>query len=136
MYRWDDRLRLGVSEIDHQHQELFRIAGKIEGLLHEQAGDLPRRIRLLGETFRYLESYSREHFAAEEAFQQEIGYAGYPDHKKIHDGFLQAVDSSKLRLEKAGYSMEETNAFLEWFGSWLYNHIMNEDQKILQNSST
>ena len=134
-YRWDDGLCLGVSEIDRQHQELFRIAGKIERLVHEYAGDLPRRIRLLEEAFRYLESYAREHFAAEESFQLESGYAGYSAHKEVHDGFLRSVVALKLKLAGNGYDMDTTSNFLEWFASWLYNHIMNDDRKIVDGRS-
>ena len=139
MYRWSDALRIGNSEIDHQHKELFRIAEKVEGLLDDckphlsGKKDADREQRILQETIKYLKSYTRKHFAAEEVFQQKIGYAGYEAHRKIHRDFVAAVEQMEEKVYEEECSDESVKNFLDWFSDWLRDHIMREDQRIIED---
>ena len=141
MYRWNDELYIGNSVVDSQHKTLFKIAEKVETLMKDcrpsGAGtkDTARQKRVLQETIKYLKSYAIEHFAAEEAFQQEIGYERYEAHKKIHDNFIASVEQMEQRIYENDCGDEYVKQFLDWFSAWLYNHIMHEDQRIVKKQS-
>ena len=138
MYHWSDNLCIGDPVIDRQHRELFKVAEKVEALIEDcgphQTGtrDTARQQRVLQETIKYLKSYTLEHLATEEAFQREIGYKGYEEHKKIHDGFVETAKRMEQTIYDNDCSSECVSQLLDWVSAWLYNHIMHEDQKILE----
>ena len=138
MYHWNDDLCIGNSEIDDQHKKLFKIAARVEELIDECNSnpfgkkDTARQQRVLRETIKYLKSYVIEHFSAEEAFQLRIGYKEYKNHKKIHDNFAAEVERMEKKVYEDGCSDECVRNFLNWFSEWLYNHIMQVDQKIIE----
>lgn len=79
---WTPALSVGVEEIDGQHRELFRRAGRLlDGI---RRGD-PEEI---DELVEYLHRYAISHFGAEEAAMRETRYPGYARHKAEHDRFI------------------------------------------------
>jgi hemerythrin len=121
---WTESLSVGVEEIDEQHRELFRRAGRLlDGLRRGEADEIAALIE-------YLHEYAVTHFGAEEAFMREKRYAGYARHKAEHDGFI-----SKLLAVAGEHDRKGAGAFLavkmsHWLAQWLENHVSVTDAEL------
>lgn len=125
---WNDKFKIGVEVVDKAHAKLFRITKKLLELSAD-TGTNPGTFR---EGIKYLEAYSMTHFSEEEAYMRSIRYAGYAQHKRIHDNFRdRTLVSLKKDLELSHYSSAAIQRFVEAMNSWLKTHIMQEDQAIV-----
>ena len=79
--QWQDRFCIGVDIVDQAHRRLFTIVQKIMDLYVERHEDKFACV----EGIKYFKAYALKHFAEEEAYMREIGYAGYAHHKRLHD---------------------------------------------------
>ena len=75
--KWNDRFNIGVASIDHAHQKLFSIVGKLVALNEDET----KQQHACKEGIKYFKSYTLKHFADEEAYMQSINYSGYAMHK-------------------------------------------------------
>lgn len=128
VYKWDDRYRIGEPSIDSQHRKIFQICDRI--MKNFQYYDEERNQRTITEAVKYLKNYTIEHFANEEAYQQSIGYEGFPGHHQKHEEFTKTILEQEKILEKSGYTPEEVGQFVEIVNNWLVEHIMRSDQAI------
>ncbi len=122
---WTQDLAVGISEIDNQHQEIFR---KINNLL--EACNVGKGKLAVGEVIDFLGNYVVEHFGAEEKYMQEYNYPDYPLHKQMHDDFVKRFKELKEDYEKNGVAVNlviQTNKFVV---RWLNEHIRNVDKKL------
>ena len=71
--RWDEGLRLGVEEIDAQHQALLGHCNELVEAIRQGHG-----AEALGKTMAKLRDYTATHFAAEERYMERIGYPELP----------------------------------------------------------
>ena len=107
----DDDFRIGVSDIDDQHDEILQ---KIEEL---KTTDNPAAVA------RILLAYVGKHFDDEERVMQRIGYTGYKEHKQIHDNFRKKVVHIVAQIDKPGMLKK-----LQLYTSaWIVEHIQTED---------
>lgn len=127
---WDDSLSLGVENIDNDHKQLFAILHHVLKLL--ATGEQDRREFACREALDFLEKYTRRHFAREEAFQRELGYAGYEMHKALHDNLCRVtLPDMNRELEEKNFSQDAVERFVGIFTGWLMWHVMIEDQAIV-----
>ena len=110
--------RLGIDEIDVQHQNLFRIANRLNadlapGQLYEELMNLYR--------------YTREHFTAEEALMRKWQYPDYLDHKRLHDQLLGTLNTTAAEVAREPEKLPQLQAFL---ANWVVGHIQDQDQRI------
>ena len=127
MIVWNDSLRLGVEEIDKQHEELFeRVNGFISAC--EQGAKAPVVIRLM----QYMQSYVRDHFEQEEALQQRVGYTAFEEHSGFHDEFRARLEvlAEKVTTGEDEDVIRHANEMATLCENWLVGHVMNEDQQI------
>lgn len=83
---WNEAMRIGVPEVDFEHEELIGVINTLGELL--QTGDAPETVRsLLGEIHAQIEG----HFALEEKIMRECGFMGYEAHKEDHDRLLEQI---------------------------------------------
>ncbi|HEX9242363.1 MAG TPA: bacteriohemerythrin [Anaeromyxobacter sp.] len=121
---WTPAMSVGNEEIDAQHQELFRRAGKLlEGLHRGEPGEI-------GELVDYLHRYAVTHFGAEEAAMRDARYAGYARHKAEHDRFI-----GDLLVLAAEHEQKGGGAFLalrvdHWLRGWLREHVSGTDTEL------
>ena len=126
---WKEKYRLGVSQIDEQHIELFaRVTDFLEALHGE--GPWEDKVAEVKKTMAFMQQYVVVHFASEEALQRRIGYSGYERHHKIHGEFTADIAASAKRFEEHGYDEESVKALAGKLLAWLINHVAAEDQKI------
>ena len=134
MYKWDESYCIGQPMIDEQHHTLFQICWRIINIFKDN--DQEKNHRAVMEAIKYLKNYTMEHFAQEEAYQQSIGYEGFPEHKQIHENFKQTVLEWETILEESGYTQANVEQFVEILNEWLAEHIIHADQAIRPGSGS
>ncbi len=120
---WSDALVLNVEKIDQQHQELVMLLTHLHEIA-SHATDQHEIGHILGE----LINHTARHFKTEEDLMIKHKYAGYDEHKKIHDDFVKTcLDlQTKIIKNKAKLDME-TLLYLKTF---LSAHILGQDTKL------
>lgn len=117
----------GISLIDEEHKELFRIIGEVQRVIrdeyvHDKYDEI---VHLLEE----LRDYTKFHFADEEKYMQSIQYEGLDAQKRAHDAFVARLEA--MNFEHIDEHQQETlEEMLEFLTEWLVNHIMNSDKRI------
>lgn len=122
---WNEKLATGNSNIDNQHQELFRRFDSLLAACNQRKGKEEVHNLLL-----FLGDYVKTHFSMEEALQKSNNFPGYPDHKKEHDGFIREFDKleEQLKLEGTSFSLViQTNQTMV---NWLIKHINRMDKEM------
>lgn len=125
--QWQDRFNIGVEVIDQAHRRLFSIVQKILELYVERHEDKFACI----EGIKYFKAYTLKHFAEEEAYMREIGYAGYLPHKRLHDRMKrETLPQLEQALYASDFSTETVQRFIGVCTGWLTGHIIIEDRAI------
>ncbi|MEW5774257.1 MAG: bacteriohemerythrin [Thermodesulfobacteriota bacterium] len=121
--RWDERLELGVEEIDDQHKALVGYCNDLVAAV--RAGRGPQAVaRIMGR----LREYTVAHFAAEERHMQRIGYPELERRRAVHADMTGRVKDFQHRIcQHDAPDPAEVRAFLK---EWLIGHILGQDLKI------
>lgn len=126
--QWQDRFNIGVEIVDQAHHRLFSIVQKILNLYIERHEDKFACV----EGIKYFKAYALKHFAEEEAYMREIGYPGYPAHKRLHDKMRQeTLPELERLLYESDFSTEAVQRFIGVCTGWLTGHIIIEDRAII-----
>ena len=132
---WRDKYALGVPAVDEQHRELFlRVESFVTTL--RLAEEWEEKVQRVNETLEFMKSYVVEHFCDEEAYQQRIGYPGYPAHKKAHDDMVAYVLSVSEEYMRSGCDEQLMQRFAGKLLAWLINHVADDDQQIAAYAAT
>jgi hemerythrin len=119
--QWQDDFSVRVKEIDDQHKGLIEMINSLhEAMLSNKARDLQTK------TINGMVDYAVKHFALEERYMKQFGYAGYQKHKAEHDQFAGKALDLKARMEKAGFVL--TLEILNFLRDWLRDHILKVDK--------
>lgn len=126
---WKDSYRIGVEEVDRQHQELFERLDNFITVLRSD-GDWEPKIPEIKKTLNFMGEYVEEHFDSEEKYQEEIKYPEREEHKEIHEKFKNEIANFAEKFEDEGYEKDLALEFSGKLMTWLINHVANTDQKI------
>ncbi|MBV6272094.1 bacteriohemerythrin [Alcaligenaceae bacterium CGII-47] len=120
-YPWSAELEVGIDTIDRDHQKLVQLIND----LHESM-TLGHSKEVLGSTLDELIFYTQDHFYREEQIMKNAGYAGYAQHKQIHDQLVKKVADFRdsYRAGRSMVSIELSNFLRDWLSS----HIMKTDK--------
>jgi hemerythrin len=118
---WTTDYSVGDSEMDSQHQKLFRMLSDFHAALLAS-----NREESLKKTIHDLIGYTHTHFSAEERLMQEIGYPDLAAHKQAHGELVRKVMEMDARLRKGE---QIAGDMLEFLVDWLTKHIMGMDKK-------
>jgi hemerythrin len=128
LFAWDQKYSVHNTQIDGQHQELFRLANELHEAMTRGLG----RDRI-GQTLTRLISYTRSHFESEEGLMRSTKYPDYTAHKKEHDDLTKQVLQLKAEFDAGEQTVTmETMQFLR---NWLDKHIRISDSKIAAHVS-
>jgi len=117
---WEDKLSVGVDEMDKQHQTLIV---KINSLIDQlEAGDTGKILS----SFEELAGFVVQHFTEEEQLMANAGFPGLEGHKLIHKNLLEQVGGFKGEIESGDLDSKKLVNFLKF---WLTSHIMGIDCK-------
>ena len=125
--QWQERFDIGVDIVDQAHKRLFAIVDKIMELYVERHESKFACV----EGIKYFKAYALKHFAEEEAYMRQIGYPGYPAHKRHHDRMRrETLPALERELYATDFSTEAVQRFIGVCTGWLTGHIMLEDHAI------
>jgi len=126
---WKDRYKVGVNLIDQQHIELFRrVSDFTQAIRNEENWE--DKLDKVKETLSFMQDYVIVHFDAEEAYQEEINYPGYKEHKAIHEDFKESINEYVRIFEEEGFDEDKIQQFGAKLMTWLIMHVGKMDQKI------
>lgn len=120
LFEWDDQYSVGVKMFDDQHRQLVEMINELATAAHGRAGadTLPR-------TLEGVVSYTKTHFAAEEAEMRRHGYPAFAAHKAEHEALVQQVSEFVDLVSGGTRPVVEMLLFLK---DWLINHILGTDK--------
>ncbi|APW46452.1 bacteriohemerythrin [Rhodoferax antarcticus] len=116
--QWKDTYKIGDTEIDNQHQELFR---KINTFLEAQG-----KTELVASAMG-LYKYTREHFGHEEQLMQRVGYPGLVPHVEQHNDLVNRLNEISQSIANETLVTADLEKFLT---DWLLTHIRSSDTKL------
>jgi hemerythrin len=124
---WTEDLATGIQTVDEQHRELFRrINALVAAIKQARCKDE------IDATIRFLEEYSRTHFADEERAMKESSYDGLAEHQKQHAVYLANIaelqqEAAAPRVRGVSYDLSVTTNQI--VVDWIVDHIMKVDRK-------
>ncbi len=149
---WRNEMSVGNTAIDNDHKYLIAMINALEAAINSKLRD---KVLLLHVS--QLTIYTAEHFAREEAVQENIKFAQSEEHKEDHKKFFnqikavqEKIESSKQReehLKSINPIIKNTQQTTEssklhdtldlvaqelsdLLKDWLLKHILKEDMKM------
>ena len=119
LLQWDESYRVGVEEIDRQHQRLFAL---LNGLA--QAVSSGYAEELIGQVLAEMAAYADEHFKNEQLFLEK--HPDYQAHFLEHWEFTKKCMGLALSFRRDRSVSWET---LDYLIKWLQKHILTEDRR-------
>ncbi|MCP5120716.1 MAG: hemerythrin family protein [bacterium] len=123
LLRWGRHYRLGIKQVDLQHEQLVELLNQLNAALH--AGD-DRSI--LGAKFGELTEAVAAHFQDEEQLMEQLAYDGYDSHKTEHDSLASQV--LEFRRDFDAGRAELTESRMIYLSDWLRDHIIVADKRM------
>jgi hemerythrin-like metal-binding protein len=122
---WNEKLSVGVEEIDQQHQKLVQLINGLHN--HMLAGDASD---IMAKVLDRVIEYTGFHFNTEEQLMLKYSYPESETHKHEHKDLVDtAVDLQKKLKSGHAHITMETMHFLQ---DWLQHHILGSDKKFAQ----
>ena len=121
---WSDAYRMGIADIDDQHQGFFDATHRLYDRILNCQGE-----HGVEEAIEYLRAYAARHFRAEEAVMRRDGFPGLERHQRLHANFFEQLDQLVYDLRVYGPSQHLAERALEVAQDWLIDHIACEDQQ-------
>jgi hemerythrin-like metal-binding protein len=119
---WSEKMSVGDARIDGQHRTLVDLVNKLYEAMSGGKGD-----DVIGPTMTSLITYTKNHFAHEERFMQQIGYPQLEAHRQLHQNLTVKVQDMQSRIaDGQRFSPVALAGFLK---DWLTSHILSEDKK-------
>ncbi len=124
MFEWKPQYAVGITEIDRQHQELFRMAGEIYDMVLalDDAGQTEHILELLAG----LKQYAGAHFVLEESLMDRYDYPDLEAHRQEHEKFR--TDLAALSVDQESRSPKQTvTELIKFITQWIFKHICTVD---------
>jgi len=124
LIEWAKEFETGISEVDHEHQELVELINTLHGQL---GADAPRETvsDFLGEVFAKISA----HFALEETVMRKYDYDEYALHKADHEKLLDDLRDIMDDFEsESGSDYKEALSLA--VRDWFVNHFKTKDARL------
>ncbi len=119
-FAWSDSLVTGNAMIDGDHRRLIAYVNDLHtAMLGGQGSEAIERV------VANLISYTREHFAREQAQMDRATYPGFDAHMQAHAGFIAKVEEFQKQLEMRSGTV--SLKVLQFLKDWLLVHIQKTD---------
>lgn len=122
-----DDLLTGDPDIDRQHRELFNLGNRV--LFPERGGEDPREPR---HALRFLASYVREHFAAEEAVMRSALLPGLERHQAEHRRFRDELHALVTQAKASGVDRAVQVRLHFLLSDWFVQHLRYWDRRLAE----
>ncbi len=120
--QWGDQYRLGVPEMDAEHEKLINLASNLREAFYQDKGR-----ETVGKILEDLLHLALAHFHNEERLMKAIEFPEYARHKKEHEVLAERV--LKLRYEHETDEGDICVEVLEFIHDWLIHHFQEYDRK-------
>lgn len=127
MYKFTDDIRLGIKEIDEEHEGLFALIEEAQNMLNES--DIDVRI-VATEVVKRLRDYAETHFAHEEAYMRQLGDPELASQKVEHAAFAEKMNSVVIDSLDDAAVRAQMSELLQYLSRWLFKHIIGSDSLI------
>ena len=119
-----DEYRLGLADIDAQHEQLFVLFNSLIEV-EERNASHDEICLVVDELVEYIDI----HFKHEEQMLADCGFEGLAEHRNIHNGFVRKIIAFDKSLRR--HESDLTWDILMFLSQWLVQHIMVEDRQYL-----
>lgn len=127
MFEMKEEYKLGISNIDLEHEKLFEIGERTYQLLKDSFA-IDKYDRIV-ELIHELRDYTAYHFKHEEEYMESINYKRLFTQKMDHANFIKKLD--EINLTKVDENQDEAiMAILTFLNNWLITHILEKDMQI------
>ena len=127
MYKFTDDIRLGIKEIDEEHEGLFALIEEAQNMLSESDTD----VRVIAtEVVKRLRDYAATHFAHEEAYMRQLGDPELASQKVEHAAFTEKMNSVVIDTVDDDAVRKQMSELLQYLSRWLFKHIIGSDSLI------
>lgn len=124
---WTDSLKIGIQEMDEQHQQLLGYVNDFRAFANKAKKGELRDLKEVRLTLNRLIEYTVQHFKEEEDLLASYQYPDLAQHKLLHKRLVGQVEKFNLRFEEDPISMiPELSSFLS---RWLIQHIKGHDKE-------
>lgn len=120
---WKDSYALKVPEMDSEHKVLIEKINSLAEAMEESQGRPSNKVKT---AFAALATYTKTHFANEEAFMDSFSYSEEARHKEIHRALLAEVEKFGNELQAGRLA---ASALMNFLNDWLLKHILNVDMR-------
>ncbi|MGN0368008.1 MAG: bacteriohemerythrin [Wujia sp.] len=129
MFEFTDDCKIGIEQIDKEHQHLFNLIYQGIDMLHNQYVD--DHYNALKELLYELENYADEHFAHEEAYMESIRDPEVVVQRTQHMFFREKIrEWSFYSIAEEEQQRQLLEELLKFLAKWLYHHIIGSDSLI------
>ena len=123
LLEWRDEYRIGIAEVDHEHQELIGLINEVHRAL-EKDRSAERVEEFLGEIYARISA----HFALEEKDMQACHYPEFGVHKSDHERLLD--DIRDIMDEQSDHGILNDAAFSARLSAWFVDHFKSHDARL------
>lgn len=117
---WKDEYSVGDEQFDADHKRIFDMINELES-----ASDSERRPEFIELIFETLMDYTDDHFAREEQFMRDTGFAGVVEHHAKHAEMDEKLHGLFIRFRDGDRAVADD--VVEFLRQWWYVHILQED---------
>ncbi len=123
MFEWNNEYKVGIKDIDEQHEKLFSLLRE----LHE-ASTVGKGRTVVEKVLTGVVNYTQYHFGTEEKLMLAHSYSDYAVHKHMHDALVAQAAELLEKTRKSSLTVSiDVMKFLE---SWIAHHISEADRKL------
>lgn len=119
---FDNSIRLGLQEIDKQHQKLVSLINQLHKIMKLRLGN-----KKAAEILDELVEYTTSHFGYEEKIMREYKYEDLVEHTIKHVDLIGKVGDFQKQFKQGNALL--TMDLMDFLKDWLVNHIQGTDKK-------
>ncbi|MGA3026782.1 MAG: bacteriohemerythrin [Bryobacteraceae bacterium] len=123
MFEFKPEYLVGVTAIDEQHKQLFRLAARFHDAIVANRGKA-----MLDELLTALVRYTAGHFLVEERLMAAIDYPEREQHMAAHRDLRERLRVFQERFDGGETAM--TIQLLQFLSRWLAGHTTSTDRRL------
>ncbi len=127
MYQFTEDIRIGIEEIDEEHERFFSLINEAQAMLDQSGID----VKIVAtEVIKRLKDYAITHFAHEEAYMKKIRDSELSSQKIEHADFAEKMNAINVEVLDDDATRKMMSELLEYLSRWLFKHIIGSDSLI------
>jgi hemerythrin-like metal-binding protein len=123
LLEWRDEFRIGIDEVDHEHEQLIGLINALHASLGDERS-VDRIEAFLGEIFARISA----HFALEEKDMRARSCPEHPAHKADHERLLDDLRDIMDDVQEEG--VLDDARFSQRLGAWFVDHFRSHDVRL------